>query len=729
MVALKVVNPGVASRAALRRFEYEAQLLGRLQHPAIAQVFEAGTFDDGSGPQPYFAMELIRGQTLTAYAEQHWLGTRERLELVSRICDGVQHAHGRGVIHRDLKPGNILVDALGQPKILDFGVARATDGDVQTATLRTDIGQLIGTIPYMSPEQAAGDPDELDSRSDVYSLGVVAYQLLAGRMPYDLQKKLIHEAVRVIREEDPAALSTVNRTLRGDVETIVGKALEKDKTRRYQSAAELAADIRRHLDDEPIRARPPSTWYQLRKFAARNRGLVGGVAMAFFVLLVGAVLSTTFAVTASRARAASDVERQTSDAALAFMIDLFEIPDPSASRGNAVTAREVLDRGVEIIEGQFADQPRVRGELLHTMGRVYVNLGLFREATPVLESAVEARESAFGGDHPDLARSLHHLGEAHHYDQKTARAAEHYRASLAMRRRLHGAAHPDIAASLDLLSRAQRDLNEFDEARRLAEQSLVMRKALLGPDHVDLSESHQTLALLAEREGRVEDAAHHYEAAIDIRRRALGNDHAQIPELLHGLGNAYNQLGNTDAAIATLERGIEISRRTFGPRHQHTARLLYVLGITLNDAGRLAEAETIYAEVLAILTEVYGERSVPVASVTQTIGTLLHERQEFDKAEDHYRRSIDVFRETDEYELANTLKNLAVTRQAQQRYDEAEQGFLESYAIYERLLGVDNRRTLRLIDYIVPLYEVWGRPHLADEWRAKRPAPAGDPEP
>jgi serine/threonine protein kinase len=229
-VALKVIRPGLTSPELLRRFERESQALGRLQHPGIAQIYEAGTADTGFGPQPYFAMEFILGQTLKEHVTAHQLQTRQRLELVARICDAVQHAHERGLIHRDLKPGNILVDPTGQPKILDFGVARLTDGHAQ-ATQQTDVGQLVGTLAYMSPEQVLGDPLELDTRSDVYALGVILYELLAGRLPYTTSNRL-HEAVQAIREEDPRRLSSISRNYRGDIETIVAKTLEKDKAHR-----------------------------------------------------------------------------------------------------------------------------------------------------------------------------------------------------------------------------------------------------------------------------------------------------------------------------------------------------------------------------------------------------------------------------------------------------------------------------------------------------------------
>src|SRR5439155_15393719 len=291
-VALKMIRPGVGSPDLVKRFGRETQVLGRLHHPGIGQIYAAGVTDNG---QPYFAMELIHGPPLLAYAERERLDTAARLGLMARICDAVQHAHDHGVIHRDLKPANILVDEQGQPKILDFGVARATDADLQT-TAGTEIGQVVGTLAYMSPEQVEGKPDGIDLRSDVYALGVTLFQLLAGRLPYSLQDLPLAEAARVIRDRDPERLGSVNTSLRGDIETITAKAIEKDKDRRYPTAAALAADLRRYLAGEPIAARPASAWYQFRKFARRNKAAVAGVVATFAALVSGLALAVTFAV-------------------------------------------------------------------------------------------------------------------------------------------------------------------------------------------------------------------------------------------------------------------------------------------------------------------------------------------------------------------------------------------------------------------------------------------------
>jgi WD40 repeat protein/predicted Ser/Thr protein kinase len=298
-VALKVIRPGFASPALLKRLNHEAQILGRLHHPGIAQVYEAGLADDG---QPFFAMELIRGLPLDEYANRQGLDLTARVGLVARVADAVQHAHDQGVIHRDLKPANILVEEAGQPKVLDFGVARATGADLLTAAGLTRTGQLLGTPNYMSPEQVIADPAAIDRRADVYALGVILYELAAHRLPYRLDDRPLAEAARLILEQDPPRLGSLDPELRGDVETIVAKALEKDPARRYPSAVALAEDLRRWLAHEPILARPPSVLYHLRKFARRNKALVGGVVATVVALVLGLVGTILFAVGEARQR-------------------------------------------------------------------------------------------------------------------------------------------------------------------------------------------------------------------------------------------------------------------------------------------------------------------------------------------------------------------------------------------------------------------------------------------
>ncbi len=303
-VAIKVMRSGVTSKSAMRRFEYESQILGRLSHRCIAQVYEAGTYDDGTGGVPYFAMEYIVGaKTLLEYARQKDLKVHERLELFEQVCDAVHHGHLKGIIHRDLKPDNILVDSSGNPKIIDFGVARSTDSDMVVTTLQTNVGQLIGTVQYMSPEQCEADPDLIDARSDVYSLGVILYELLTEQTPYNLSSIPIYEATRLIREQQPTKMTTITEGIDGDLETVVSKSMDKDRDRRYQSSYELGQDITRFLENEPIHARRASMVYQLKMFARRNKAVVATVVTIGIALVLATAVSVYSGIHASQAEA------------------------------------------------------------------------------------------------------------------------------------------------------------------------------------------------------------------------------------------------------------------------------------------------------------------------------------------------------------------------------------------------------------------------------------------
>lgn len=554
-VALRVIKPGWVSTELLRRFERESLALGRLQHPGIAQIHEAATADSGSGPQPYFAMEFIRGDSLHAYVASYRLNTRERLELVVKVCDAVQHAHQRGIIHRDLKPGNILVDESGQPKILDFGVARVTDSDAY-ATRQTDVGQLVGTLAYMSPEQVLADPLELDVRSDVYALGVILYELLAGHLPYAIGRQ-IHEATRAIREEDPARLSSISRVYRGDIETIVAKALEKEKTRRYASASDLASDIGRHLRDEPITARPPSTAYQLQKFARRHKTLVWGIAAVFIVLVAGIIASTWQAARATRAEHAAKEEAATAKAVNDFLLNdlLSQAGATAQARADIkpdpdLKVRTALDRAATRIEGKFDTQPLVEASIHMTIGNAYRELGLLPEAERHHGRTVDLRRRVLGEEHPDTLSADNNLGQLH------------------------------------------REQGKYAQAEQVLAKTMKIRQRVLGEEHTDTLITMANLGLVLHEQGKYAEAEPILTRVLETEKRLRGEEDPETLTSMLNLGKLYGDLGKLAQAEALLSRTIEVGRRKLGEEHPHLLGALNNLAAIYYSQGKCAEASS-----------------------------------------------------------------------------------------------------------------------------------------
>ncbi len=478
MVALKVVREGVFSTGMLRRFELETEMLGRLRHPGVAQIYDAGMVDG----TPYFAMEYVDGETLTDFAADRGLSARERLELMARVCDAVHHAHQKGVIHRDLKPGNILVDESGQPKILDFGVARATASDIEVTSVQTMAGQLVGTLPYMSPEQAGGETDEIDVRSDVYALGLVLYELLARRPARDMEGKALHEAVRCIRETVPVRLGSVERRLRGDVETIVHKALEGDKERRYQSAAALGADIRRYLANEPIAARPPSAMYQMRRFARRNKVLVGAATMVFMVLVL-AVIGMSWTLY----KAKLDLERR---AIMQYYVGLMQVAVfDSVNEGNdPAFFVDLLDRAAEGMEQAIAARPHTEAEIRLNIADLYRSSQAWEQT---LEHSKQSYDILLKEKGPESWWTLWaevSMADALRGLERRDEALTHYRHCLEVYRERLDWLDPDTPTALEGTVELLRELGRGDEAQRELTITLDLLRALPGEDEEKIGE-------------------------------------------------------------------------------------------------------------------------------------------------------------------------------------------------------------------------------------------------
>ncbi len=687
-VALKIMKQGIASRSALRRFEYESQILARLRHPGIAQVYEAGMHDDGTGGVPFFAMEYIAGaKDLVEYCMGREMGTRDKLELFARVCDAVHHGHQKGIIHRDLKPANILVDSTGQPKIIDFGVARATDSDQAVTTLQTDVGQLVGTVQYMSPEQIDADPHDIDTRSDVYALGVVLYKTLTEQLPYDVSGTVIYEATRIIREQQPKRISSFNNTLKGDVETIVLHALEKDRDRRYQSAAEMAQDIRRYLSNRTILARPPSVMYQARVFVRRNKVLVGGVIAVFAALVLGIIGTSWQARIASLQRDAA--ERRFNEVRELGRTFIFDFHDKIRTLDGSIPARELLVttalKYLDGLSGEARDNPDLQREVASAYDRVgdirggirNPSLGDTGGAMENYRKALEIREAVAVAAPDDLelrheiSSSKIKIGDMLKQSGDVAGALALYEEARQVREELallDEKYRRQLGIALNTTGDALLDMGQIQQAREHFERSAELARKLVAENPRD-EMYRRDLAVV---EGRIGDiltefgdyqgALGHYQEVLRIRESIFRDNpegrYKRDQAISHFfVGRACLELKDPERAREHLEAFLSSAEeqaglnpgssrftRDLAVAHQTMGRMLLLLG---DHAGALEyiqefqaailplwESEpsnTHYRELVAISHELLGEHAEAVGQGDEAIKS--------------YRESLSIFEE------------------------------------------------------------------------------------
>jgi serine/threonine protein kinase len=717
IVALKVIKSGLSDPRLVRRFEQELLALGRLQHPGIAQIYEAGIAENGFGAQPYFAMEFIGGRPLLEYADTHQLSTRQRLDLIARVCEGVHHAHQRGIIHRDLKPGNIFVDETGQPKILDFGVARVTDSDARI-THKTDVGQLIGTLAYMSPEQVLGDPRALDTRSDVYALGVVLYQLLAGNLPYKIDSRL-PEAVRTIEEDEPRPLGAVSTRYRGDIETIVAKALEKDKTRRYASAADLAADIRRYLHDEPIMARPASTIYQLQKFARRHKALVIGVAAVFIVLIAGIIVSTREASRANReaatSRAISDFLQNDllAQASAASQARPDNKPDPD------LKVRTALDRAAARISGRFDEEPEIEAAIRDTIGQAYLDLGLYPDARTQFERALDLQRRVLGPKNPQTLKTLNRIGYSAFLIGKYPEAEALLGQTLQTQRRVLGAEHPDTLSCIDALANVYWRQSKYTEAEGLYNEALSIQRRLLGSEHPDTLKSMHDVAIVYFEQGKYPQAEALENKTLGIRQRVLGPEHPDTLSSMDNLASVYYAQGKYPQAEALEGQTLEIRRRVLGPEHPQTLMSMNNLANVYDSEGRYAAAESLDSSSLEITRRIFGPENSDTLMSMNNLANVYVAQGSYQRAEALYTETIQTQRLVLGPQHPDTLastNDLAAAYAAQGKYREAEALFGPNLEIQRRVLGPEHSDFLGAISALASMYQREGKYDRAETY-------------
>ena len=707
-VALKVIRGGAfVDEHAVKLFQREAQALARLKHSGIAAIYEAGQTDYG---EHFIAMELVRGVPVLQYVHtgerdrSPQAETERRLRLFCKVCEAVNYAHQRGVIHRDLKPSNILVsgetgtrpgsgstEVVPEIKILDFGLARITDADMAVSTIVTEIGRVQGTLAYMSPEQARGNPDEIDLRCDIYSLGVMLYEMLTGKLPYEVQRTPPQQAVKVICEEPPRSPCTLGFVtgngkeykLDKDLQTIVLKALEKEPWRRYQSALALAEDVERYLNKQPILARPPSTIYQIQKLVARNKATFGFVACLVLVLMGFAVTMSIDSARIARERDKAVAAEETAKQVSSFLVDLFKISDPSETRSNTVTAREILDRGASKVSNELSGQPLVQARLKDTLGHVYTGLGLYDQALPLLESSLDTRRKLVGDQNLDVATTLDRLGTVWWHKGDFAKAQPLFEQSMAIREKLLGPDDLAVAASAHNLGNLHLAKGEYDRAQADMERALDIREKKLGPEHPDVATTLNSLGAVAYKTGNNKKAQELWEQTLAIREKTLGPDHPYLAQTLNNLAIVYTEEGQLARARAQLERVIQIQEKVLGPKHTDLASGLANLGRVLQESGDFAGARNLYQRA-ADIAEAAGPKNPELARFLDGVAKAHLSEGNVAAARPLYQRSLAIREQAwgkDNPGVAESLVGLANCDRKQRHYAQAEAAFERALAL------------------------------------------------
>jgi serine/threonine-protein kinase len=658
-VVIKLIKRGMDSDAILQRFLRERQILAGLEHASVARLFDGGVTDDG---QPYFAMEYVDGKPLTTYCDERGHSVDERLRLFEDTCRAVQHAHGRLVVHRDLKPSNILVTSEGQLKLLDFGIAKLLDQE-DDGTALTQPGMRFLTPEYAAPEQVRGEP--VTTAADIYALGVILYELLTGVLPHHIDRRSRTDVARAICEVEPPPPSRVvasqprlARRLRGDLDTIVLKALSKERSRRYTSAEALADDVCRHLAGHPVLARRDTAVYVAAKFVRRHRLAVAAATVVTLSLVLGLIGTAWQATVAAHERDRARVEAERAQAVKEFLVGLFQAADPAKSMGD-ITARDLMERGAERIERELASQPALQAELLATVALISHTIGRDDRAKALGERAVERARLALGPDHPQVAEALDTLGW--------------------------------------ILQRS----GGAEAAEAVARQALAQRRRLLPADSLQLATSLELLAVLLRERAKVDEAEPLQREALAIRQQRLGGEHPETAKALSNLANVHYMKGDYAAAAAEQREVVRIQRKTLGDQHLLVATSLVTLGVALLQDGDIIEAEAAYQEALDIRQRIYREDHPRVSESLQHLAAARQAKGDLAGAELLYRRALALdrmFKGDDHRDVGILLTSLAHTLAQQARFEEAMPLFEHATTLLRRAVGNDHLLLARTLE-------------------------------
>lgn len=692
-VALKLVRAMLDdTRDVLARFDAERRALAVMNHPGIARVLHAGSSETG---QPYFAMELVRGLPLTEFCDTRRLNVRDRLQLFVGICEAVQHAHQKGVVHRDLKPSNILVtDEEGhpQPKIIDFGIAKALGPQGPEVVAKTMAGFAMGTVAYMSPEQASNASMDVDTRADIYSLGVMLYELLVGHLPIDPAEVGLHQFLARLVSGDTspptpsvglataAALSEsiatrrrtdarhLRRALRGDLDWIVMKAMHPDRSQRYETANALAADIRRHLANEPVTARPPSTRYRVEKFVRRHRVGVITAGVASLLVVSSSVMAAVGLVRARRAEQLAAREAEAAKEVADFMVNLFRQSDPNVQRRQNMTAQALLEQGIRRVSTDLASQPLLQARLMQTMGTVQTSLGKYVEARVLLEDVLRTRERLLGPDDALLGETLTSLGELTR-DRGELEVADGYLTrAQRIRERALGPLHADLATTLSMMAALRMRQARLAEAESLYQRVLAIDAVARAPDDARTLRDMRGLAAVYRAQKRNAQADSLWKVTLQRQEQSLGSEHPDVGSTLNNIGAIAYSDGKYAEADAYYGRARPILERAYGVEHPLTVSVINNQAEVLWKLKRYAEAEPLFRQALVAKERLYTPEHSSIAVSLNGLAGVLRDSKREAEAEALYKRALAI-REigNGSADLAETLRDYAVLLRASNR--------------------------------------------------------------